>query len=249
MFTSLPASSSHVLEARVDLRDALDLPAQLRGGDVVAEAVRGRVVGDRQVLVAARPRRLRHLRDRGSPVGGDRVAVQVAADVRQLDQGRRLRVELAAVLAQLGLDVGEAEQLVHLGLGRALPRRAARVLEDPVLRDVPARAHRACPQRRVVGPRAGEVLQQVPELRRRRDAQVDGDARVSPPAGAGGAAGGGHFDLLQSRERLRERLRLGGDRDEVHVLHALRSTPRRAGDLYLRVRGAACQQTPRKRLA
>src|SRR3712207_8466481 len=43
---------------------ALDLAAQLVGLDVVAEAVGGRVVGDRDVLVAARERGARHLLDR-----------------------------------------------------------------------------------------------------------------------------------------------------------------------------------------
>ena len=74
------------LHARVGLAHELDLAAQLLRRDVVAEAVAGRVVGDRQVLVSAGARRQRHLLDRVVAVGGDRVAVQVAADVRQLDQ-------------------------------------------------------------------------------------------------------------------------------------------------------------------
>ena len=75
--------------ARVGLVHELDLAAQLVGRDVVAEAVRGRVVGDREVLVAALARRERHLLDRVAPVGGGRVAVQVAADVAELDQLRQ----------------------------------------------------------------------------------------------------------------------------------------------------------------
>ena len=97
------------------------LAAQLLGRDVVAEPVAGRVVGDRQVLVSALARGQRHLLDRVVTVGGHRVAVQVAADVLQLDQPRQRPVagglQLAAVLAQLRLDVGEAEALVDLLLG------------------------------------------------------------------------------------------------------------------------------------
>jgi hypothetical protein len=75
------------------------------GGEVVAEAVAGGVVGDRDVLVAALAGRLGHLLDRGVAVGGRRVHVQVAADVAELDQLRQLalarRGQLAAILAQL----------------------------------------------------------------------------------------------------------------------------------------------------
>ena len=49
--------------------------------DVVAEAVAGRVVGDREVGVAALARRLGHLLERVAAVGEGRVAVEVAADV------------------------------------------------------------------------------------------------------------------------------------------------------------------------
>ncbi len=86
MFTSLPASTLMPCDARVRLAHKLDLTAQLLGGDVVAEAVRGGVVGDRHVLVSALARRERHLLDRVAPVRGDRVTVKVALDVAELDQ-------------------------------------------------------------------------------------------------------------------------------------------------------------------
>ena len=88
--------------------------AQPLGREVVAEAEARRVVGDRQVLVARVAGRDRHLLDRGGAVGRGRVAVQVAAQIGDLDQlGQRpdrRRLELAAVLAQLGLDVVQPEQ-------------------------------------------------------------------------------------------------------------------------------------------
>ena len=69
------------LDRRVCLAHELDLATQLLGRDVVAEAVRGGVVGDREVLIAPLAGGQRHLLDRVVAVGGDRVAVQVAADV------------------------------------------------------------------------------------------------------------------------------------------------------------------------
>ena len=104
------------------------------------------------------------------------MAVQVAAQVRQLDQARRLEagLELAAILAQLGLDVRQAEQRVDLLLGLEAVRLAGRVLEDAVLGDVQPLAHRHLAERRVVVLGAGEVLEQVAERLGRDDPQIDG---------------------------------------------------------------------------
>ena len=77
---------AHAVDRSVDLVHALDLPTQLVGRHVVAEPVRGRVVGDRDVLVAPLASGLGHLLDREAPVGGDGVHVEVATDVRQLDE-------------------------------------------------------------------------------------------------------------------------------------------------------------------
>ena len=79
------------------------------------------MVGDGVVLVAARRRALEHLLERALAVGRPvRVRVQVAAHVAQLDELRQLaaprRLELAAVLAQLGRDRLVAEELVDLVL-------------------------------------------------------------------------------------------------------------------------------------
>ena len=170
------------VQRRVELADLLDLRAQRVGRHVVAEAVRRRVVGDRQVLEPALTRRGRHLLDGVAPVRQRRVAVQVALEVVLRDQLRDLlEVQLAAALAQLRRDPGQAEQLVDLLLGRAAMRGAAGVVEQAVLADVQALAHRALAQRHVVLLGAREVLPEVAELVGLDDAQVDA---ASPYASA-----------------------------------------------------------------
>ena len=132
-------------------RDLLDPLPEPLGGDVVAEAVAGRVVGDRHVGVAALAARLGHLLERVAAVGEGRVGVQVAADVLEVDQLGQLafarRLQLAAPLAQLGLDVGVAEALVDLLLGRAELGLTALGVGDPVLGDREAARDRVLAQR------------------------------------------------------------------------------------------------------
>ena len=141
-------------DPRVRLVHELDLPAQLVRRDVVAKAVRGRVVGNREVIEALRTRGEGHLLDAPVPVRGRRVRVQVAPEIRQLDQfwqrARRCRLEFAAILAQLRRDVGEAGQGVDLGLARAVVGDAGGVVEHTVFGEVQTRAHGALAQRRVV---------------------------------------------------------------------------------------------------
>ena len=143
---------------------------------------RVRVVAEREVLVAERLRGERHLLDRRLPVRPGRVAVQVAAQVGALDELRQLalarRVELAAVLAQLGRDVRVAEvrvELLLVGSRELLARLGGR---DGVLGDGEAAAHGVLAQRDVVVLRAGEVLEQVAVRLRRDDAKVEPEALV-----------------------------------------------------------------------
>ena len=109
----------------------------------------------------------------------------------ELDQLRQLAVllrigqrELAAALAQLRLDVGEPEPLVDAGLVLEGLDLAALDLLDPVLGDREALLHGALAQLHVVLLGAGEVLQQVPELGRRHDPQVDADPGVGADVAA-----------------------------------------------------------------
>ena len=74
------------------------------------------VIGDRDVLQARRVRRARHRLDIGAAVGLGGVHVQVAAQIGVLDQARQRaglgRLDLAAVLAQLGRHEGQPERRV-----------------------------------------------------------------------------------------------------------------------------------------
>ena len=108
-------------------------------------------------------------------------------DVAELDQLRQLafarRLQLAAALAQLRLDVVVAEALVDLLLGLAGLDLAALGLGDPVLGDREAAGDRLFAQLHVVGLGAGEVLEQVAEGGGRDDPQVDRDRRCGSGRG------------------------------------------------------------------
>ena len=97
-------------------------------------AHRGRVVADRDVLVASRLGGAAHLHDARPSVRPSRVGVQVAADVVRLDEGRRLAAE--RLLAQLRWTPREVERPVDGLLVGRLRQRLER-------RDVRRRAGRA----------------------------------------------------------------------------------------------------------
>src|SRR2546421_113273 len=163
-----------------------------------------------------------HLVDRVVPVRGHGVAVQIAADVSQLDQSRQAprarRLELAAVLAELGLDVGQAEELIDLLLGGAAVGDARLVVEHPILRDVQAAAHGGVAQGGIVLARAREVLKQIAELLRRADPQIDRDAGVRAPPGARLAGRADALDLPELGEAARELSRVTGGCHKIQVL-------------------------------
>ena len=145
-------------------------------------------------------------------------------------------LELAAILAQLRLDVGEAEQLVQLRLARAGARPADGVVEQPVLGDVQPPAHRRFAQRRIVRARAREVLQQVAELRGLGDSQIHRHARVGARPRARSAGRADALDLLELGEALRQRRRARRDGDQVEILDAVGLATRRPGQLHLGAR-------------
>ena len=137
MLTSEPASSRNPRGAdSFQARISSIRFASCLGLTSLPNPWRGGVVGDREVGVAALPRGLRHLLERVAAVRERRVAVEVAADVVDGDQLGELAgvagLDLAPALAQLGLDVGEAEQLVDARLlGEAVDLLALRSSATP----------------------------------------------------------------------------------------------------------------------
>ena len=75
------------------------------------------------LMAAAKNRALDHFRDRLAAIGGDGVHVDVALDVSERNELRQSicsgGFNFAAVLAQLGFDVGQAELGVDLFFGCA----------------------------------------------------------------------------------------------------------------------------------
>ncbi len=130
-------------------------------------------------------------------------------------------LELAAVLAQLGLDVLHPEQRIHLRFGLAAMGLSGGVVEDPVLGDVQALADGGVAQRHVVLLGAGQVLEQVAVLVGRDDPQVDRQPRVGAQPHARVARGARRLDQIELRGRAGERAGVGGGGDQVEVLDAV----------------------------
>ena len=148
------------------------------------------MVGDGVVVGVACRRRGDHLPERRPPVRPVGVGVEVATEVVVTEEvGQVARgggLDLAAVLAEFGRDVREAERRVHLRLrlagdpvASALARPVAFVLrerrdvEDAVLVHLQAALDRAVPEFHVVVPGAGEILECGAELRGAGRPQVD----------------------------------------------------------------------------
>ncbi len=78
-----------------------------------------------------------------------------------------------------------------------MARLAGGVVEHAVLGEVKAAAHRPLAQRRIVGCRAGEMLEQIAELLRGNGAQLDEQAAVRARPRRAGARARGTLDQLE----------------------------------------------------
>ena len=120
-----------------------------------------RVVGDREVGVAARLGGGDHVVQGGDTVSEVGVGVQVAADVGQLDEVRKVPrqcgLDLAGVLSDRRGDPGEVEARVHLLLGRGGEQLVGGDVEQAVLGQLRARPHGHLAQTYVVGLGTREV--------------------------------------------------------------------------------------------
>ena len=131
MFVSVPTSTLDARRCAASTSRTRSIWRRSSSGvDVVAEAVRGRVVGDRDVLVgrararrAPSPRSCCARRRRSCACAGRRAGRPASTSAGDVAVAQR---ELAAVLAQLGRDPRQAEQRVDLLLGRAAVRLAGR---------------------------------------------------------------------------------------------------------------------------
>ena len=121
------------------------------------------MVGDGDVVEAARDGGFGHLADGVAAVGFGGVHVQIAADVAADDElGQRVfggGFELAAVLAQLGRDVVEVERVVDRLFGFGGDDLVVFEAEESVLAEGEAALDGALAQGDVVMLGAGEVLQ------------------------------------------------------------------------------------------
>src|SRR6185369_16785244 len=116
-----PAQHPEWRQRLVCRRDLLALAQHVVSTEPGNGAHAGRVVADREVLVAARDRALGHLEHRRLAVGPGRVAVEVAAYVFALDERRRSAA--MCLLAELRRAVGDAKACVDLLLRRSLRQR------------------------------------------------------------------------------------------------------------------------------
>ena len=159
------------------------------------------------------------------------MGVQVALDVGKRDQLRQEALEggldLAVVLAQLGLDVRQSDLCVGFLLGAAGDLGV--ILEDAVLVHLQAALHAPAAHRDVVRLGPGEIVQRraVARLGHHADVHLQSGAQAHRRAGVPVAE---HvIDVFESDEPAHDvRVSCGGDQD-VEVAHGLLAPPVAAG--------------------
>ena len=203
-------------ERIVDVGDLERLAAEVVRRESTHGADGRRVVADRQVLVAALDRGKRHLLDARPPVRPGGMRVQVAADLRELDQRRRLVAK--RLLAKL--------------------RRAERNPERAVDALLVACVRQRLERRHVLG-RAGRTDQLRAEPGRLGDHELDRDALDRDPVATPFGTLQHGNDRRQRSERIQHRrrfVRRGDDREPlagvaVAARIAGRGAAERLGDL------------------
>ena len=136
-----------------------------------------RVVGDGDVFVAEFAAGFAHFLDGIFAVGGGGVHLQVAANVRELDEVGKLAFfggfDFAASFAEFRLDIGELELGVNFFFGFAGDHFAAFQRGEGVLVERPAHIVGAAAQRDVVRLGAGEIHECGAEIFLAQQAQID----------------------------------------------------------------------------
>ena len=180
---------------------------------------------------------------------------RMSAELDQLREpaGRGGRLQLAAVLAQLGLDVGEAEPLVDLGLGRVGHRRVpspAASSRIPYSETCRPRRTAASRSAALCRPGAREVLEKAPEGgRTRRSAGPRRRRRAFARGRRPGSRSSRSRSPRTTSRRSSKRLGILARRHDVDVLDGVRAAPDRAGQPDLGPSAGAVEQPGDDRVA
>src|SRR5207247_8251022 len=140
-------------------------------------------------------------------------------------------LELARVLPELGWNIREPEDPVHLRLGFSGDADARLLVEDAVLAHGEPLAPRQLAEPHVVVLRAREVLESGAERVGLDDAQVDPEPLRVAHRRLRVAPSGDLEDRRKRDERLDHACRLGGGHEDVDVFHGLTHPAEGAGDL------------------
>ena len=214
------------------------------GLDVLAETLRREpvglhagpgVIGHRDGVEAAGSGLLGEPFDREPPVGGEGVGVQLGGDVGQLDQVGQNRVELAAILAELGRNPRQPQSLVDGLLGGRGHRLDAPLLgglvlpgavgKEAVLVEPQLSLDRPLPQEHIVLLGAGEVEQGRPEGPFVDDPQIDLNARPEPHRALGLARGEHSHDAVHAHQGAAQRRGVRPRGEDVDVADRLPAAP------------------------
>ncbi len=234
------------VEVSVERVDAIDLLREAAGVQPVRQREPRGMISDGHVLPAACAGGLRHRFQRVPSVAVLRVGMEVAAQVVERHERGQVMcqagLDLPAVLAQFGLDEGEAERRVDRGFG--VSGNAHAVAVEAVFVELQAGVQRALAQGDVVALRPGEVEEGGAETLRRYRAHVDLHAVRKHDARAGRALGENGGDIGRGHEAAHHGAAGPGGHDQVEVTNGVSAPPQAAGGLgsrYAGFRGKACE--------
>ena len=214
----------------------------MRHGDAAA------VVGDRDIAIAPRLRRMRHVAQACSAVGGSGVGVQVATNV--LDGHKTWQfaasrsVDLALVFAQLGWRQGQAEALIQLRLGAAGETPCA--LEQAIFIEFQAMIDGDLAQRDVVRLRPGEVAERGAVALLRHHAQIHLKAVAQPDGRARCPLLDDFRHVLVANEPLHDRPARFGCDHNVEIADGFAPSPVASRDLGLQHTGGLPEMTQQR---
>ena len=196
------------------------------------------MIGDRNVLVAVRFGRPRHLVDRVRAVAPPGVHLQIPADVFQLNEGGQPsplgQLDLALILADLRRDPRQPDRGVDLLFGPAGDAAVVLDGEHAILIDLQALLHRFLPQLDVVILAAGKILQRGAEGFGLHHPHVRLDAGIQHDAGPRGPLGQHLLYLPEGREDVHHGLGCRAGDEDINIPDRLLHPPEAPGHAGLR---------------